>query len=105
MAEIKITAANFDEVVTASELPVLVDFWASWCGPCKMLAPTVAELAEELEGKVVVGKINTEDDPELAERFRVMSIPTLILFKNGEPAARTTGFQSKEAICQKLFEA
>lgn len=102
MAEITITKDNFEQEVLQSELPVLVDFWAVWCGPCQMLAPTVAELAEEYEGKVKVGKVNVDEQPELAMKYGIMSIPTLILFKGGEVAAQTMGVQPKEAIEQML---
>lgn len=102
MAEITITKDNFEQEVLQSELPVLVDFWAVWCGPCQMLAPTIAELAEEYEGKVKVGKVNVDEQPELAMKYGIMSIPTLILFKGGEVAAQTMGVQPKEAIEQML---
>ena len=102
MAEITITKDNFEQEVLQSELPVLVDFWAVWCGPCQMLAPTIAELAEEYEGKVKVGKVNVDEQPELAMKYGIMSIPTLIRFKGGEVAAQTMGVQPKEAIEQML---
>ena len=102
MSEVIITKDNFEEEVLKSELPVLVDFWASWCGPCKMLSPIVSQIAEEQEGKVKVGKINVDEQQELAAQFRVMSIPTLILFKNGEAAAQTIGVQPKAQI-EALF--
>ena len=98
MAEIKITAQNFDEEVMNSGSPVLVDFWASWCGPCRMLAPSVARLAEEYEGKVKVGKINVDEEPSLAARFGVMSIPTLIVFENGEIKGQSIGLCSYEEL-------
>lgn len=90
-----ITKENFDEVVLKSELPVLVDFWATWCGPCKMLTPIIEELATELEGKAVVGKINVDEQGELAMKFGVMSIPTLMVFKNGELVKKSVGFMPK----------
>lgn len=92
---IEITKENFEEVVLKNQLPVLVDFWATWCGPCKMIGPIVEEIAEEMEGKVAVGKINVDKQPELANRYGVMSIPTLLVFKNGEITNK------KSAICQK----
>lgn len=98
MSEVIITKENFEEEVLKSDIPVLVDFWASWCGPCKMLAPIVAQIAEEQEGKVKVGKINVDEQQELAAQFRVMSIPTLIVFKGGEAVAQSVGVQPKEQI-------
>ena len=98
MAEVTITNANFEEEVIKSEIPVLVDFWATWCGPCRMVGPVVSEIAEEFEGKVKVGKVNVDEEDELAERFGVQSIPTIILFKNGEEADRSVGVISKEEI-------
>lgn len=98
MAEITLTKDNFDAEVMNSEIPVLVDFWAVWCGPCQMLAPTIEELANEYEGKVKVGKVNVDEQPELAQKYGIMSIPTLIYFKDGQIAEQTMGVQSKESI-------
>ena len=98
MAEIKITAKNFDDEVLKSDKPVLVDFWASWCGPCKMLAPSVARLAEEYEGKVKVGKVNVDEEAELSVEFGIMSIPTLIVFENGEIKKQSIGLCSYEEL-------
>ena len=103
MSEVIITKENFEAEVLKSDIPVLVDFWASWCGPCKMLAPIVGQIAEEQEGKVKVGKINVDEQQELAAQFRVMSIPTLILFKGGEAVAQSVGVQPKEQI-EAMFE-
>ncbi len=102
MAEIVLTGDNFESEVMQSELPVLVDFWATWCGPCRMVGPVVAEIAEEYEGKVKVGKVNVDEEDELAEKFGVQSIPTIILFKNGEEAARQVGFAPKAKLVQML---
>ena len=102
MAEITITSENFHKEVLESELPVLVDFWAEWCGPCMMLAPTVAELAEEYEGKLKVGKINVDDEPSLAVQFGVSSIPTLMTFKNGEHIDTSVGYKTKEQLVKLL---
>lgn len=102
MSELKITSNNFEEEVLKSDKPVLVDFWATWCGPCQMLAPIVAEIAEEFEGKVKVGKINVDEEPDLAVKFRVASIPTLILFKNGAAEKVMVGYHTKEQIAEIL---
>lgn len=98
MAEIILTTDNFEQEVIASDIPVLVDFWATWCGPCQMMAPVVAEIAHDWEGKVKVGKIDVDAQPELAMRYGIMSIPTLILFKNGEAADQIIGFRPKADI-------
>ena len=102
MAEIVLTKDNFETEVLKSTVPVLVDFWATWCGPCQMLAPTIEEIANEYEGKVKVGKINVDEQPELAMKFKIMSIPTLLMFKNGEVSDKMIGFVPKEQIT-KMF--
>ena len=102
MSEIVLTNQNFESEVMQSDIPVLVDFWAVWCGPCKMLAPIVAEIAQEYAGKVKVGKVNVDDEPALAGRFGISSIPTLILFKNGQQAAVSVGVRPKEELVQML---
>ena len=102
MSEIVLTNQNFESEVMQSDIPVLVDFWAVWCGPCKMLAPIVAEIAQEYEGKVKVGKVNVDDESALAGRFGISSIPTLILFKNGQQAAVSVGVRPKEELVQML---
>lgn len=100
--EIILTKANFEEEVLKSSLPVLVDFWATWCGPCMMLAPTVEEIAKEYAGKVKVGKVNVDEAVELAKKYGIMSIPTLIMFKNGKISDKVIGFVPKEQIV-KMF--
>ena len=102
MAVITITKENYDEEVIKSPVPVLLDFWATWCGPCRMLSPIVDEIANEVEGKAKVGKINVDEQPELAKEFGVMSIPTLVVMKNGEIASRDVGVRSKQVLLDKL---
>jgi thioredoxin len=102
MAEMTFTDDNFEEEVLKSDMPVLVDFFAEWCGPCKMLGPIVEELAGEYEGKVKIGKLDVDANPTIAGKYGVQSIPTLICFKGGEEADKCMGFQSKEALKEKL---
>lgn len=102
MAEIIITEENFEKEVLKADIPVLVDFWATWCGPCRMLAPTVTEIAEELEGKVKVGKVDVDEQPGLAAKFRVSSIPTLIVFDGGKVKSTTVGVRPKAMIMELL---
>ncbi|MDL2215803.1 thioredoxin [Ruminococcaceae bacterium OttesenSCG-928-N02] len=96
--EITITKENFEEVVLKNELPVLVDFWAPWCGPCKMLGPIIEEIAKEKSGEVVVGKVNVDDEQDLAVRYGVMSIPTVIVFNKGEIVNQNVGFVPKAQL-------
>ena len=96
-----ITKENFESEVLKSDKPVLIDFWAAWCGPCKMLSPVIDEIDEE-RSDIKVGKINVDEQPELASHFAVMSIPTLIVFKNGEIANKAIGVQPKDAILSML---
>lgn len=100
--EVTLTNANFEEEVIKSDVPVLVDFWATWCGPCRMVAPEVGKIAEEYDGRVKVGKVNVDEEEELAIKYRVASIPTLILFKDGEPAAKVIGYRTKDEIVASL---
>lgn len=104
MAEFEFTDSNFESEVLKSDIPVLVDFFAVWCGPCQMQGPIIEELAKEYEGKVKIGKLDVDAGPETKDKYGVLSIPTLILFKNGEEAEKMTGFQSKEALKKKLDE-
>ncbi len=98
----EITQQNFDAEVLGSTVPVLVDFWASWCGPCRMLSPVVDELAEKYDGKVKFGKINVDEQPRLAMNYSVESIPTLLLFKDGRPVNKSVGVVPKSSIEQML---
>ncbi len=105
MSEVTLTDQNFEEEVLKSEPPVLVDFWAPWCGPCRMVGPVVEELAGEYEGKVKVGKLNVDESQETAQKYGIMSIPTLAIFKNGEVFQQMLGAQSKEAIAEVIDKA
>jgi thioredoxin 1 len=99
-----LSESTFDETVGASSEPVLVDFWAEWCGPCKMIAPILDEVAIEQLGKVSVAKVNVDEHPDLARRYEVMSIPTLIVFKDGAPAKRLVGARGKNQLLNDLAE-
>lgn len=96
--------STFDESVKGSSTPVLVDFWAEWCGPCKMIAPTLVELAGEQKGKLAIAKLNVDDNPDTARRYDVMSIPTLLVFQDGEPVKRLVGAKAKGQLLQDLAE-
>lgn len=102
MSVIKITSKNFEEEVSKSDVPVLLDFWASWCGPCKMVSPIVDDVAGEVEGKVKVGKINVDEEQELAQAFSIMSIPTLVVINNGKLVNQAVGVRSKEEILDMI---
>lgn len=102
MAEFVFTDDNFDVAAMKSSLPVLVDCYADWCGPCKMMAPTIEELAEEYEGKVLVGKLNVDEQGGVAQQFGIQSIPTLLFIKHGEVVDRMVGVQSKDKLMDKL---
>ena len=99
---LEFTGENFEAEVLESELPVLIDFWAPWCGPCRMAAPHVEAVAEAVRGKAVVGKVNVDSDPALAQRYGVMSIPTLVVVKNGEMVASEVGVRAQSAIREML---
>ncbi len=101
---ITLSETTFDEEINGASTPILVDFWAEWCGPCKMIAPILAEIASEQEGRLTVAKLNVDDAPDIARRFGVMSIPTLILFNDGEPAKRVVGAKPKAALLGELAE-
>jgi thioredoxin 1 len=102
---VTIQDTNFNEVVLQAKIPVLVDFWAPWCGPCRMVAPVVEELAEEYQGKVNFGKVNVDESPKITSQYGIMSIPTLILFKDGKPIANTVGFRPKGELKKSLDAA
>ncbi len=97
--------ANFDQTVLQAETPVLVDFWAAWCGPCRMVAPVVEELAEEYEGRISFAKVDVDQNPKTAARYSIMSIPTLLIFKKGEPISQVVGFRPKEELKRSLDAA
>lgn len=98
MAEVKFTTDNFEAEVLKSDVPVLVDFWATWCGPCQMQGPLIEQVAEEMQGKAKIGKLNVDEEGEIAQRYGVMSIPTLIVFRDGKEVGRAVGFQTLEQI-------
>lgn len=101
---VTLTSSTFDETIRGSQTPILVDFWAEWCGPCKQIAPVLAEIASENKDKITVAKLNVDDHGDIASRFGVMSIPTLILFHQGEPAKRLVGAKGKGQLVQELAE-
>jgi thioredoxin 1 len=101
---VQLDDATFDEHVKASDVPVLVDFWAEWCGPCKMIAPILEEIAEEQGDKITIAKLNVDDSLDITRRYEVMSIPTLLLFKDGEPKARLVGAKPKAQLLQEIAQ-
>jgi len=101
---INLNDKNFEESVSKVSLPVLVDFWAPWCGPCQIVGPIIEELAKENEGKIKVGKINVDESPQVAGKYGVMSIPTMILFKEGKEIRRKVGFESKESLIKLISD-
>jgi thioredoxin 1 len=98
---IELNDANFDQIVNSNQ-PVLVDFWAEWCGPCKMIGPVVEELANDYDGKAVVGKLNVDENPDVTARFGIRSIPTLLVFKNGQIVDKQVGAVPKSVLAQKI---
>ncbi|OIO15369.1 thioredoxin [Candidatus Gottesmanbacteria bacterium CG11_big_fil_rev_8_21_14_0_20_37_11] len=105
MSEVTVTDKNFDSEVIEAKIPVLVDFWAVWCGPCQMQNPILEEIAQEFEGKVKVAKLNVDENPKTASKYGIMSIPTLMLFKNGKSVKQMIGVQSKEALKEEFNKA
>ena len=104
MAELKITRENFENEVMKSNIPVLIDFWAPWCGPCQMMGPIIEQLAEEYEGKAKVGKVNVDEEGELSQAFGVMSIPTIVLVKDGKVVRQAVGARPKAEVEAMLQE-
>ena len=101
---VQLSTSTFDETVAGSDQPVVVDFWAEWCGPCKSIAPILGELSTDLEGQVTIAKVNVDDNPDLAMRYNVMSIPTLLVFRGGEVQKRLVGAKGKAQLLQELDE-
>ena len=104
MAVIKLTSENFEEEVIKSSIPVVVDFWAEWCGPCRMQSPIIDDLAESMQGKLKVGKVNVDDEGDLAAKYNIMSIPTLLFFKDGNVVNTAVGLHSKQEILDLIKE-
>ncbi|HBA01464.1 MAG TPA: thioredoxin [Ruminococcus sp.] len=100
--EIELYKETFEQEVLQSDIPVLVDFWATWCGPCKMIAPIVKEIADEYDGKILVGKVNVDEEPDLTMQYNVSSIPTLMVFKNGQLVNKAVGYREKDDILKML---
>ena len=100
--EIELYKETFEQEVLQSDIPVLVDFWATWCGPCKMIAPIVKEIADEYDGKILVGKVNVDEEPDLTMQYNVSSIPTLMVFKNGQLVNKSVGYREKDELLKML---
>ena len=100
--EIELYKETFEQEVLQQDIPVLVDFWATWCGPCKMIAPIVKEIADEYDGKILVGKVNVDEEPDLTMQYNVSSIPTLMVFKNGQLVNKAVGYREKDEILKML---
>lgn len=99
---IEITDSNFETQVTDAKLPVLIDFWAPWCAPCRMIGPVIEQIASELQGKVIVGKVNIDENPQISERFRIQAIPAIFIFQNGQVRDQVVGLTSKASLLSKL---
>ena len=102
---VTVEESSFEQIVLQAKTPVLVDFWAPWCGPCRMVAPVVDELAEEYDSRITFGKVNVDENPKIASKYGIMSIPTLILFKDGKPLSNIIGFRPKDQLKQDLDAA
>ncbi len=103
--EFKLTKDNFDSEVINSNIPVLVDFWASWCGPCRMIAPVIERIAEKFDGRIKVGKVNVDEEPEISLEYNIASIPTVMIFKNGEEVSKSIGYSDEAEIEQLVLQA
>lgn len=103
--EIKLTKDNFDSEVINSNIPVLVDFWATWCGPCRMIAPVIERIAEKFDGRIKVGKVNVDEEPEISLEYNIASIPTVMIFKNGEEVSKSIGYSDEAEIEQLVLQA
>lgn len=103
--EIKLTKDNFDAEVINSNIPVLVDFWAAWCGPCRMIAPVIERIAEKFDGRIKVGKVNVDEEPEISLEYNIASIPTVMIFKNGEEVSKSIGYSDEAEIEQLVLQA
>jgi len=102
MSEVTITKNNFEQEVLNSDIPVLIDFWATWCGPCKMIAPIIEEISKDFEGKIKVCKVNVDEEGELAIKYGIMSIPTIMIFKGGNVEKTLIGYRSKEELLEEI---